>query len=169
MTSSLFCLLALALICRLSLHEKGKKRAKRGKYLIPGSLILGAFCHLVAVVQAQFERMFGAIAVRRPKARFRGGDFSRQDSTAECSPAGELGIRAHAKSVMPLADPSDRQSAAVLVGTHHGASREQLQVYLDEFVFRHNRRRLPMAAFQTLLGFGAARKPTAYKQIRGGC
>ena len=54
-----------------------------------------------------------------------------------------------------------------VIGTHHGVSREQLQVYLDEFVFRHNRRRLPMAAFQTLLGLGTGRKPTPYKQIRG--
>jgi hypothetical protein len=53
-----------------------------------------------------------------------------------------------------------------LIGTYHGVSRDQLQVYLDEFVFRHNRRRLPMAAFQTLLGLGAGRKPTAYNEIR---
>ena len=39
MTSSLFCLLALAPTCRLSLHEKGKKRAKSVKCLIPGSLV----------------------------------------------------------------------------------------------------------------------------------
>ena len=44
---------------------------------------------------------------------------------------------------------------------------EEFQVYLDEFVFRHNRRRLPMAAFQTLLGLGTGRKPTAYNEIRG--
>jgi hypothetical protein len=25
-----------------------------------------------------------------------------------------------------------------LIGTYHGVSRDQLQVYLDEFVFRHN-------------------------------
>jgi hypothetical protein len=55
----------------------------------------------------------------------------------------------------------------MLIGTYHGLSREQLQVYLDEFVFRHNRRRLPMAAFQTLLGLEAGRKPTAYNEIRG--
>ena len=55
-----------------------------------------------------------------------------------------------------------------LIGTYHGVSRDQLQVYLDEFVFRHNRRRQPMAAFQTLLGLGTGRKPTAYQQIRGG-
>lgn len=45
-------------------------------------------------------------------------------------------------------------------------SREQLQVCLDEFVFRLNRRRLPLAAFQTRLGLGTRRKPTPYKEIR---
>ena len=53
-----------------------------------------------------------------------------------------------------------------LIGTYHGVSKGQLQVYLDEFVFRHNRRRQPMAAFQTLLGLGAGRTPTLYRQIR---
>jgi hypothetical protein len=33
-----------------------------------------------------------------------------------------------------------------LIGTHHGVSRAQLPVYLDEFVFRRNRRKQPMAA-----------------------
>lgn len=53
-----------------------------------------------------------------------------------------------------------------LVGTHHGVSRGQLQVYLDEFVFRTNRRREPRAAFQPLLGLGSSRGPTAYAQIQ---
>ena len=37
--------------------------------------------------------------------------------------------------------------------------------YLDEFVFRHNRRRTPMAAFQTLLGLGAQQAPATYGQV----
>jgi len=41
-----------------------------------------------------------------------------------------------------------------LEGTHHGVSQKHLQAYLNEFVFRHNRRRMPMAAFQTVLGLG---------------
>ena len=45
-------------------------------------------------------------------------------------------------------------------------SRDQLQVYLDEFVFRHNRRNQPMAGFQTLLGLGTCHLPTAWDQIR---
>ncbi len=35
-----------------------------------------------------------------------------------------------------------------LRGTHRGVSGEHLQVYLDEYAFRFNRRRTPMAAFQ---------------------
>ncbi len=52
-----------------------------------------------------------------------------------------------------------------LVGTHHGVGHQHLQAYLDEFTFRFNRRRTPMAAFQTLLGLGAQRAPTTYNQL----
>jgi transposase-like protein len=52
-----------------------------------------------------------------------------------------------------------------LGGTHRGVSREHLLVYLDEYVFRHNRRTTPMAAFQTLLGLGALHPPSTYAQI----
>lgn len=76
-------------------------------------------------------------------------------------------LRQGAKSVVPLADRAIGNLQQWLIGTYHGVSREQLQVYLDEFVFRHNRRRLPAAAFQTLLGLGVGRKPTAYNKIRG--
>ena len=67
----------------------------------------------------------------------------------------------------PLADRAIGNLQQWLTGTHHGVSREQLQVCLDEFVFRLNRRRLPLAAFQTRLGLGTRRKPTPYKEIRG--
>jgi transposase-like protein len=52
-----------------------------------------------------------------------------------------------------------------LRGTHHGVGHKHLQVYLDEFTFRFNRRRTPQAAFQTLLGLGAQRGPTTYQQL----
>jgi transposase-like protein len=70
-------------------------------------------------------------------------------------------------SVVPLADRAIGNLQQWLTGTHHGVSRDQLQVYLDEFVFRHNRRKTPMAAFQTLLGLGSQRTPTPGAQIRG--
>ncbi len=37
-------------------------------------------------------------------------------------------------------------------GTFHGVSEKHLQAYLNEFTFRFNRRKTPMAAFQTILG-----------------
>lgn len=72
-----------------------------------------------------------------------------------------------AKSVVPLADRAIGNLQQWLIGTYHGVSRAQLQVYLDEFVFRHNRRKTPMAAFQTLLGLGTQRTPTPYARISG--
>ena len=76
-------------------------------------------------------------------------------------------LRKGAKSVVPLADRAIGNLQQWLIGTYHGVSRDQLQVYLDEFVFRHNRRKQPMAAFQTLLGLGTGHAPTPYDRIRG--
>lgn len=56
---------------------------------------------------------------------------------------------------------------AWLDGTHKGVSHQHLPAYLDEFVFRHNRRLNLAAAFQTLLGLGTARSPTTYEMITG--
>src|SRR5712671_4885358 len=47
-------------------------------------------------------------------------------------------LRKGAKSVLPLADRAIGNLQQWLIGTYHGVSRDQLQVYLDEFVFRHN-------------------------------
>lgn len=52
-----------------------------------------------------------------------------------------------------------------LQGTYHGVSREQLPVYLDEFVYRHNRRGGPMAGFRSLLGLATHHQPTTREQI----
>ena len=46
-----------------------------------------------------------------------------------------------------------------LNGTHHGVDPKYLQTYLDEFTFRFNRRKTPMAAFQTLLGIATQKAP----------
>ena len=53
-----------------------------------------------------------------------------------------------------------------LNGTHHGVDPKYLQVYLDEFVFRFNRRKTPMAAFQTLLGIATSKTPQTLTDLR---
>jgi transposase-like protein len=77
-------------------------------------------------------------------------------------------LRRGVASVVPLADRAIGNLQQWLIGTHHGVSRAQLPVYLDECVFRHNRRRSPMAAFQTLRGLGAGRSPTSARRLWGG-
>ena len=52
-----------------------------------------------------------------------------------------------------------------LQGTHRGVSEEHLQAYLDEFTFRFNRRRTPMAAFRRVLGLGSQLEPTTDQEI----
>jgi transposase-like protein len=70
-----------------------------------------------------------------------------------------------AQKLLPRAHRAASNLKTWLQGTHRGVSPEHLQVYLDEFVFRHNRRRTPMAAFQTLLGLGTLHEPATYREI----
>jgi ISXO2-like transposase domain/Transposase zinc-ribbon domain len=77
-------------------------------------------------------------------------------------------VRSGGPSVLPAVHRAIGNLQQWLIGTYHGVGRHQLQVDLDEFVFRHNRRKTPMAAFQTLLGLGTARGPTPGNVIRGG-
>ena len=53
-----------------------------------------------------------------------------------------------------------------LQGTYHGVQPKYLQDYLDEFVFRFNRRQTPMAAFKTILGIAAQKQPLTLAQIQ---
>jgi hypothetical protein len=43
-----------------------------------------------------------------------------------------------------------------------------LQRYLDEFMFRFNRRHSPQAAFQTILGLASKVPPRTYEQVYAG-
>jgi transposase-like protein len=70
-----------------------------------------------------------------------------------------------AQKLLPRAHRAASNLKTWLQSTHRGVSPEHLQAYLDEFVFRHNRRRTPMAAFQTLLGLGALHEPSTYREI----
>jgi transposase-like protein len=55
-----------------------------------------------------------------------------------------------------------------LNGTHHGVSQKHLQAYLNEYVFRFNRRFYPMTAFHSVLGIGTTKQPPTYDAIYSG-
>jgi len=53
-----------------------------------------------------------------------------------------------------------------LLGTHHGRIEPQhLQAYLNEYVFRFNRRFYPMTAFNSALGLAARSVSPTYAQL----
>ncbi len=83
------------------------------------------------------------------------------------------GMRERAMEILPLVHIAFSNLKTWLLGTHHGSVKKQhMQAYLNEFTFRFNRRRTPMAAFQTVLGLIAERQgPTyagLYDVVRGG-
>ncbi len=51
------------------------------------------------------------------------------------------------------------------LGVYHGLRPEHLQSYLDEFVFRFNRRRTRHAAFGSLLAIATGKPPVTYKML----
>jgi hypothetical protein len=54
---------------------------------------------------------------------------------------------------------------AWLLGTHHGVSPAHLQGYLNEFVFRFNRRFWPMVGFDSVLKIAARVESLTYSNI----
>jgi transposase-like protein len=83
--------------------------------------------------------------------------FDHRPRSQRAAPPGE--------QLLPRAHRAVSNLKAWLHGTHRGVGAPHLQVYLDEYVFRRNRRRTPMAAFQTLLGLSSLHEPTTYDQI----
>jgi len=53
------------------------------------------------------------------------------------------------------------------LGTYHGLRRKHVDTYLNEFVFRYNRRFYRHASFETVLGLTARHAPTGYWDIVG--
>ena len=51
------------------------------------------------------------------------------------------------------------------LGVYHGLRAKHLQAYLDEFVFRFNRRRTRHAGFRSLLAIGARLEPANYNML----
>jgi hypothetical protein len=57
---------------------------------------------------------------------------------------------------------------AWLPGVHHGVSPKHLQTYLNEFVFRFNRRFWPMVAFRSVLVIATQQDPPTYLGLYDG-
>lgn len=90
----------------------------------------------------------------------------------------ECGVRHHprveggdenvAEQHLPLIHLVFSNLKAWLTGTHHSVSDKHLQAYLNEFVFRFNRRFYPFNGFRSLLGLGAVAESATYDSLYDG-
>lgn len=76
--------------------------------------------------------------------------------------------RANKESSLPIAHIAISNLKTWLKGTHHGVSKKHLQAYLNEFVFRFNRRFYPMAGFRTILQLASKVEFPTYKGLYEG-
>src|SRR5207237_7308077 len=53
------------------------------------------------------------------------------------------------------------------LGTYHGLRHKHIDTYLNEFVFRYNRRFYRHVSFETMLGLASRHHPTSYWDIVG--
>jgi len=70
-----------------------------------------------------------------------------------CPERGEPNV---AEDYLPIVHLIFSNLKAWLNGVHHGVSPKHLQAYLNEFVFRFNRRFYPFNAFRSLLGLSTS-------------
>jgi hypothetical protein len=76
------------------------------------------------------------------------------------------GVPENAAKILPLIHREFSNLKTWLDGTHHGrVERQHIQAYLNEFVFRHNRRFWPFTAFQTVLRLGMDQRAPTYQQL----
>ncbi len=156
-------------------HEEGRKGGRaHGKKALVGAAIevrgrgSGRLrLQVLANAQATTLEAF-TIATTAP------GAIVHTDGLHSYSALGERGFDhrprkvasvAEREQLLPRVHRAISNLKAWMHGTHRGVSAEHLPVYLDEYVFRHNRRNTPMAGFQTLLGLGLAHDPVTYRQI----
>lgn len=77
------------------------------------------------------------------------------------------GDRAKMDSCLPMISRVTANLKTWIDGTFHGVCKQHLQTYLNEFIFRFNRRFFRAVSFRTLLGLGTLRAGLTYKEVYG--
>jgi len=77
------------------------------------------------------------------------------------------GDRAKMDSCLPIVSRATANLKTWIDGTFHGVCKQHLQTYLNEFMFRFNRRFFRAISFQTLLGLGTLHAGLTYKEVYG--
>lgn len=78
------------------------------------------------------------------------------------------GDRKKTEAILPMIHLVFSNLKAWLGGTHHGVSPKHLPAYLNEFVFRFNRRFYPMTAVNSVLGISVRVEGPTYEGLYEG-
>lgn len=82
-------------------------------------------------------------------------------------PVPMLGDRAKIDSYLPMISRVTANLKTWIDGTFHGVGKPHLQTYLNEFMFRFNRRFFRAVSFRTLLGLGTLQAGLTYREVYG--
>ena len=77
------------------------------------------------------------------------------------------GDRDKMDSYLPMVSRVTANLKAWIDGTFHGVRNHHLQTYLNEFMFRFNRRFFRAVSFLSLLGLGVLRSGLTYREVYG--
>lgn len=78
------------------------------------------------------------------------------------------GDREKMDSYLPMISKVTANLKTWIDGTYHGVGKQHLQTYLNEFMFRFNRRFFRPVSFQSLLGLGLLRSGLTYREVYDG-
>lgn len=142
--------------------NKAKPRRKHAKYLDTrsGRIRLAMIANNSAASIAAFVRANvkpGATLLTDGHASYPGLTGYRHDPRIVGAMAGHV--------VLPWIHRAFSLLKRWGLGTYHGLRRKHLDTYLNEFVFRYNRRFYRHVSFETLLGLAAHHEPTSYWDI----
>ena len=142
--------------------NQAKPRRKHAKYLdtrsgrIRLAMITGnSAASIEAFVKANVKR--GATLLTDGHASYRGLTGYRHDPRIVGKMAAHV--------VLPWIHRAFSLMKRWSLGTYHGLRRKHADTYLNEFVFRYNRRFYRHVSFETLLGLAAHHEPASYWDI----
>ncbi len=161
----------------------GPVRGKRGRAvtdLETKTLVFGAV-EVISYADKHGKHAQKAGRIRLAKAPNAGGELIEQFLASNVEKGSTIrtdGWKGYSKSALSEYEHEQTQGFRALHihrafgnlktwlhGTHHGVDTKYLQNYLDEFVFRFNRRKTPMATFQTLLGIATQKVPVPLQHL----
>jgi transposase-like protein len=152
----------------------GQGRSHDGKLLIVGAVEIkgqGPQSGPGRIRLAAIEDFSAASLHRFMAAAIAAASTAKTDGWAGYPGAPELSHEPHvignmaAHVVLPWIHRVFANLKTWALGVYHGLRAKHLQSYLDEYVFRFNRRRSRHAAFRSLLGIASKASPLTYKML----